>query len=163
MCVRFGALVWLLYTISHLNGLFAYVEEGAPIQIDKTVVVLFAALQIGVCVFLWLFPRSVAAQLLPGRNTDEVVKPSSQLEWQTLGVICIGLWALSRAIPDAVYWITFYNMAASSKLGLSFFNAEQKAAMLSTVAELAIGVWLLLGAKGTAAFIFKARTAGATK
>ena len=43
---------------------------------------------------------------------------------------------------------------------MSDFGPEQKAAMILTVAELAIGIWLLLGAKGIAAAIFKLRTAG---
>jgi hypothetical protein len=85
--------------------------------------------------------------------------PSSGFEWQTLGVICVGIWELSRAIPDAAYWISFYNMMAmNSNLGLSYFSPEQKSGMIATIAELVIGFWLVLGAKGFSSILLKIRT-----
>jgi hypothetical protein len=161
VCIRLVALIWLLYTVSHLDSLFAYLNEGSRLQLDKTTVLIFASLQVATCAVFWLFPRSIAAKLLPGRDTDVPPSPSSTFEWQTLGVICVGIWALTRAIPDALYWATFFNMmAVSSNLGWSYFSPEQKAAMISTIAELGIGFWLVLGAKGFASILFKVRTAG---
>jgi hypothetical protein len=150
--------------VSHLHGLFAYFNEGARVQINKLVVWVFALIQVGVCGLLWFFPRTVAAWLLPLRDSgQEAPPPPRLLEWQTLGVICIGLWALARAIPDAVYWITVYNMATTSGMGFSAFAPEQKAAMFETIVELIIGVWLLLGAKGLALLLFRVRTAGLSR
>ncbi len=159
VCIRLVAIVWLLYTISHLDSLFAYLNEGSQLQLDKTTVLIFASLQGAACAVLWLFPRSIAAKLLPGRDTNATPAPSSPFDWQTLGVICVGIWELTRAIPDAAYWITFYNiMATSSNLGLSYFSAEQKAGMIATIAELGIGLWLVLGAKGLTSILVRIRT-----
>jgi hypothetical protein len=159
VCIRLVAIVWLLFTISHIDSLFAYLNEGSRLQLDKTSVYFFASLQVAACVVLWMFPRSVAAKLLPGPDSNTSPSPSSTIEWQFLGVMCVGIWELSRAIPDAAYWITFYNiMATSSNLGLSYFSAEQKAGMIATIAELGIGFWLVLGAKGFTSILFKIRT-----
>jgi hypothetical protein len=146
--------------VSHLHALFAYLNEGTQLQISKVVVWVFVIIQVGVCGLLWFFPRTIAAKLLPSRDDHEASPPIALVHWQTLGVILIGLWALTRAIPDAVYWITFYNMATSSGIGLSALNPEQKASMVETIVELVIGFWLLLGAKGAAALLFNLRTAG---
>lgn len=51
-------------------------------------------------------------------------------------------------------------MVANTEYGISLLSAEQKAGMISTAVELAIGFWLLLGAKGIAALLFKVRTTG---
>lgn len=135
-CIRLVALVWLLYTISHLYELFAYTSDSSVVQMNKTIALAFALLQVCISVALWLLPRTIAALLLPGRNVADEVAPASHLGWQTLGVVLLGVWTLSKAIPDAVYWITYYNvLATSTGRGLANFNPEQKAAMISTVAD----------------------------
>lgn len=158
--LRLVALVWVLFVVSHLHSLFLYLDHTTYLQINKVVVWVFAAIQIAVCALLWFFPRSIASRLLRSRDAHEPAPAPRLEEWQTLGVICIGLWALMRAIPDAVYWITFYNMTSRSSIPFSDFTAEHKAAMVETVVELILGFWLLFGAKGFAVFLFKARTAG---
>jgi len=81
-------------------------------------------------------------------------------EWQMLGFICIGIWALSNAIPSALYWLTYYSMSFGDSSDAFYLDAEQKARVASMLAELVIGLWLVFGAKGFAAFLFKIRTAG---
>jgi len=82
-------------------------------------------------------------------------------EWQMLGFICIGIWALSNAIPSALYWLTYYSMSFGDSSDAFYLDAEQKARVASMLAELVIGLWLVFGAKGfAAAFLFKIRTAG---
>lgn len=161
VCIRLVAVIWLLYTVSHLDSLFAYLDADSRLLLNKTTVLIFALLQVAACAILWFFPRSIAAKLLPGRDTDATPAPSSSLEWQTLGVVCIGVWALTNAIPDALYWLTFFNMMAElSNLGWAYFSPQQKAAMISTAVELIIGIWLVFGARGLASILFKIRTAG---
>ena len=160
VCIRLVALVWLLYVVNHSYGLFAYVNSDARVALHKSVVLFFASLQVATSGVMWFFATSIAAKLLPPVRPTQSTPPSSLLQWQTLGVICVGLWSLNRSIPDVVYWVTFYNMAESTGVGTDSLSAEQKASFFSTVVELAIGLWLLFGAKGFAAFLYKARTAG---
>ena len=162
--LRLVALIWLLYTFNHLHGLFAYVNDDSGIVIRKSVIWLFAFLQIATCAVLWFYPRTIAEKLLPSASTAEQARsPVAMVEWQTLGVICIGIWALSKAIPDAIYWMTYYSMSFGADGDAFYLDAAQKARVASTVAELGIGLWLVFGARGFAAFLFKLRTAGVSK
>jgi len=162
--LRLVALIWLLYTLNHLHGLFAYVNNDSRIVITKSVIWLFAFLQIATCAVLWFFPMTIAARLLPSASANEQTRsPVALVEWQTLGVICIGIWALSKAIPDAIYWITYYSMSFGADGDAFYLDADQMGRVASTVAELGIGLWLVFGARGFAAFVFKLRTAGVSK
>jgi hypothetical protein len=164
LCLRLVALIWLLYTLSHTHELFAYVKNYSGIVINKPVVWLFAILQIATCAVLWFFPATIAAKLLPSAAGAEPVRsPSPLVEWQTLGVICVGIWALSQAIPDSIYWITSYGMMMSASDGIFDMGPEQKAGIVAAAVRLVIGFWLVFGAKGFAAFLFKIRTAGMAK
>jgi hypothetical protein len=164
LSLRLAALVWLLHTLSHIYGLFTYLNPTSAGTISKSVVWSFAFLQVAACGVLWFFPSTIAGKLLPsGARADEAPSPPRLLEWQTLGVICIGLWGLSRAIPDAIYWVTFYTFNFNASFGGADLDPDQKASMVSTVVELAISCWLIFGAKGFAEVLFKIRTAGVTK
>ncbi len=160
VCIRLVALVWLLYVVNHSYGLFAYVSSNTSVALNKSVVWFFALLQIATSGVMWFFATSIAAWLLPSLRPTQSTTPPALVQWQTLGVICVGLWSLSRSIPDTVYWVTFYNMAESTGVSTDSLSAEQKASFFSTVVELVLGLWLLFGAKGFAAFLYKARTVG---
>jgi hypothetical protein len=123
-----------------------------------------AALQVAICGVLWFFPVTIASKLLPSYSKPpDPQNPPSVYEWQTLGVICIGLWALSRAVPDLVYWVAYMGMAFESDAPLGELAPDQKAGFIATVVEIIVGAWLVLGAKGVAALLFKIRTAGVAK
>lgn len=117
MCLRLLALVWLLYTLGHLYGLFAYLNNDGAALISKSAVWFFALLQLAICGFLWRFPATIARTLLPSlRSEPETAPPPRLVEWQTLGVICIGLWGLSRAVPHAVYWVDVLQLEPGCRL-----------------------------------------------
>lgn len=160
VCIRLGALVWLIYVVNHSYGLFAYLRSDSTVALNKSVVWFFALLQISTSGVVWLFSTSIASWLLPSLRPSEPTTSPVPIQWQTLGVICVGLWTLSRSIPDLVYWVTFFNMVENTGMGTESLIAEQKASLLSTMVEIGIGLWLLFGAKGFAAFLYKARTAG---
>jgi len=115
------------------------------------------------CVVLWFFPMTLATKLVPGSIPDEPnADPPRLVEWQTLGVICVGLWGVVDAIPSLVFWITF----ATLNLGDDFHGGltpHEKATIVSAAVQLAIGLWLVFGAKGFAALLFKIRNGGVAK
>ena len=164
--LRLAALIWLLYTLSHMHALLLYLNDDPGVPGSRSVVWLFASLQIATCTVLWFFPVTIATKLLPSAAAAAAVEqpaPPTLIEWQTLGVICIGLWGLSRAIPDAIYWLTFFSLTAGTELEFANSNPEDKARLIMTIAEIAISTWLLFGARGFAAMLFKVRTAGVAK
>jgi hypothetical protein len=157
--LRLVALVWLLYTLSHLYGLFAYWDPNFTDFAGKPVVWLFVFFQIAICGVLWFFPSTIADKLIPSaaRAGEEPI-PARLEDWQAIGVLCIGLWSLSIAIPDVVYWLTFLYMSGSAGL-----DPSHLANLLATVIQLVISFWLVFGARALALFLFKIRTGGVSK
>lgn len=77
-----------------------------------------------------------------------------------LGIVCIGVWTLAGAVPDAIYWLTFYIMS----LGATYdIEIDQKAGFFATLAQLGIGAWLVFGAKGIAGWLSQDGAAGIAK
>jgi hypothetical protein len=161
--LRLIALLWTFHVVSHSYELFSYANVDATAALSKSSILAFALLQLGIAAIFWFFPATIAAKLLrSGSQSEESVSPSLQ-QWQVLGFICIGVWSLCRAIPDAMYWTTVGIMANSSDVEFSSFSIEQKASVVSTILEIVIGLWLVLGAKGLAVAIYKLRTTGVSK
>jgi len=151
VCMRILAVVWLLQVFGHIAGLIQTMEQG---NTSWAFVAVSAATQLGACALLWLFPFSIANKLLPTPGAVKDERPVSAVEWQVLAFVGVGLWVLAQALPDALYWVTLSHMMSQSDLTVgSSLSADQKASIVATVAELAIGTYLLLGSKGLAAFV----------
>jgi len=155
--VRLVALIWLLYTLNNLHQVFMYLDLEMYRGASRTAVWVFACLQLAACALLWFFPRTIAAALLPSRDPEVRANPPQLVEWQSIGVILIGLWALVDAVKNAIYWTSLLITVQGS---VQDFSPEWKASIILTVVEFPIAIWLLLGAKGLAAVIFRFRTAG---
>jgi hypothetical protein len=164
VCLRFLAIVWLLYALNNAYGALSYLGLQSGVPGSRWAVWIQAAPQLAICGALWFFPVTIASKLLPSYSQPrDLQSPAPLQEWQALGVICIGLWALSRAVPDLVYWVTYMGMAFEGDSPVGEFAPDQKAGFIATIAEIAVGLWLVLGAKGVAALLFKIRTAGVAK
>ena len=164
VCLRFLAVIWLLHTLNHAYGAIWYVRLQSGMPEISWMIWIQAALQLVICAMLWFFPITIASRLLPSYSKPpDSQNPPRLQEWQTLGVICIGLWALSRAVPDLVYWVTSMGMAFDGDSPRGELAPDEKARFMATLAQIAIGAWLVLGAKGVAAILFKIRTAGVAK
>lgn len=155
--VRFFALVWFLYVLNSLPQTFIYLDHETYREANPALVWIAAAVQLGLCAVIWFFPRTIAAKLLPSRDAQSPAPNVALVEWQTLGVILIGLWALTDVVRSGIYWISLYSFTQGA---FEFFSPEYKASMIVTIAELPIALWLLLGAKGLAAILFKIRAVG---
>ena len=161
---RLTAVVWVLSTLSSSYTLFMYMDAddayGASFGIPITVIAAYMVLKLLVGVALWVFPSFIAHKLLPEHASSKSENPITIQQWQTLGFVLIGIWALSSSIPDALYWFEMH--AALRQNGASFtdFDAEQKASVYSTVAEVTIGFFLVFGSKALSGLIHTVRTAG---
>ena len=107
---------------------------------------------------LWFFPLSIARKLLPVMK-----EPQPPVSWQSgnameLALAVLGFWILADAIADAFYWSTFYYLVhQATGTGLESVGAAEKADMLVTVVELALGFWLVLGHRGLAVLLHRIR------
>jgi hypothetical protein len=158
--IRLVGLIWAVVAISNSHRWIAYFGAATTDSLNLGPTIFLAALQLATCAFLLMFPATTARLLLPSLRSVKEPAASTPLQWQTLAVISVGLWVLSRAIPDAFYWITFYVTAHRSGLEVFPLDPEHTAGVVATVIEIALGVWLTVGGQGLAEFLFRLRTAG---
>lgn len=158
--LRLVALVWLLTLIGSLYPQFAFSDPS--FEEMRVPLLIYFALQLIPSVVLWFFPATVATRLLPSpKNEVASSTPPSMSEWATLGILLIGIWGLSSAIPNVSYWIVFIRM--NDDFDAAGFPRESVAGIVSAGARLAISLWLVLGAKGIGTILWKVRTGGTAK
>jgi len=162
-CLRFLAVIWILYVLSRVNTTFSFARTDSQLTINGAVVWGSALLQIAVCAVLWFYPMTIAARLVPGGVKAADTAPPQLVEWQTLGLVCIGLWGLVHVIPLFAYWITVVSMSHDKYDAYEGLRVEDKALIFAHVVELALSLWLVFGAKGLASILFKMRTGGISK
>jgi hypothetical protein len=144
--------VWGIDIVSHTSGLIVHMDH--PRVENGIAVATIVVLQLGACVLLWLFPNAFAGKLLTVKETPAAPSPRL-MDWQMLGVVCVGLWALTRAVPEVVYWAILLNTwIAPDFPGLTI---AQRARIAATVVDLGFAVWLVFGARSIATYLFGVR------
>jgi hypothetical protein len=163
-CLRLLAVFWLLYALSRANSTLGLARSDMGITVNVTAVWILALAQIAACAALWFFPMTIAARLIPGgARAEEPAAPAQLADWQSLGMICVGLWGLLDAIPGLVYWISFVTLSHNEDSLYDGLTFQQKATIAARVVGLLLSLWLVFGAKGFAAMLFRIRTAGVSK
>ena len=102
-----------------------------------------------------LFDHS-RAKTLPLKE-DVPASPSRIVDWQIIGVVCVGLWGLIRAIPDGMYWAVILQTGLTADYGLTALSITQKSRIAATILELGLALWLVFGARKIATDLFGAR------
>jgi len=160
VALRIAAVLWFLHAISHVAG--SAMEIAGPNSDPRftSIVLSLASLELIACIFMWVFPATIAAWLLPSGATQSAVLTPELSEWQTMGIILVGLLVLSDSIPGVVYWVADFLTRLSDLPTEYLFSSYVVASLASTIANLIIGLWLLLGAQGFVIALFRFRTAG---
>jgi hypothetical protein len=155
--IRLLAILWALHLLTLISPTFAALEQSEDQFATLWVPLL---LQFIACVWLWIFPATLAAKLLRSGSSQVRVSDTSLAEWQNLALIAVGVFVLAGAVPDAIYWLILVIGGLRLAPAQDIFNLEQKANALATLVEIAIGVWLVFGASGIGAFVHRLRAAG---
>jgi len=159
LAIRLVALIWAVLAISNAHQWIPYLAD-AELGNAASRFAFVAALQLSICVVLFMFPATIATMLLPSLKPVKTPVPTYPIEWQTVGTICVGLWVLTRARPDAFYWATYYFVARGSGVDDFASDPQHIAGIVTTVVEIALGLWLTIGGKGLAATLLRIRSAG---
>jgi hypothetical protein len=70
---------------------------------------------------------------------------------------------LAAAVPDIFYWGAFLYQTNAGGWRYRELSPENAGNIISTLVELAVGLWLLFGARGLAGLVRMARGMGAGK
>ena len=101
-------------------------------------------------VLLWRYPLAVARKLLPVMKEPAApLDPRSQTAL-ALALTAIGIWLLAQGLVAASYWVTFLLHPAESLQAHPPLGPSQRADIVATVVELALGAWLVAGSRGLA-------------
>jgi multisubunit Na+/H+ antiporter MnhB subunit len=116
-----------------LNGFHSPNYGWVTFMLAITAVVIFA---------LWVFPLTIAGKLIP--RPERQAQPSATPDvWLAIGCTLLGLWTLTTAIPRLVYDYVAWNAMSSYD-----DRSQLQHWVVYHLVELAIAVWLILGAKG---------------
>lgn len=160
IAVRLFAVFLGFYTFRYVIGLTSLLVDPSPNKPGVGFLLLLAAFPTLAAILLWYFPLAVASKVIPDIKT---AKAPARLDAGGIAVVSfsiMGLWVLTTAIPDIFYWVTFAYRIRSTDLGNSELSPEHIAYIVSTVVELAVGFWLLLGSRGILGIIRRFRYAG---
>ena len=119
-------------------------------------VVVIAAFVVVVVLVLWFFPRTVAKGLLDAKDltTSETASPDT---WFAVGCALIGIWLIVPALASVIYDLLVLYLAQRNS---TLDTGNLTLGVIYHFVEIAIGFWLLLGARGARKLFWWARDAG---
>ncbi len=149
--------VFLLVTVARsFPSAIALLDQGEP-RPSLILVGLVLASSAAVCAVLWFFPLTIARKLLPAMSEPRSETSMSGSVALSVGLILLGVWVLAYALPDAIYWATLFVLTRQADAAYFEWGQEQIASIATTVAELALAVWLIFGSSGIKRFIHRYR------
>jgi hypothetical protein len=146
---------WLGIAVLRNLASFAFLKQtempgyGFAVSVLALAVLLVAA--------LWLFPGTIAGKLLSPDNAKPETSVSPDL-WLAMGCALLGLWMLTSAIPTLIF-----DTYALLRLNPGDDGGNVPQSVVYYVVEVAIGLWLVFGAKGFRRLFWWARNAGYKK
>lgn len=159
VAIRVFAIFWFLTAIGHLvNALRTW--RDLPQEMFAILGVCVPVLELAASAFLWFFPATLSRRLLKGGGSPGAGPSPALLEWQAMLLAALGLWTLAVSIPDAVYWIAHFIAYRESEDVMRGVFVDQWAYIAATLAQLVIGLWLLLGAPRLSSLLVRLRSAG---
>jgi hypothetical protein len=134
---------------------FAFVPEKDVPGLGAAVA--FLALTVLLVVALWFFPRSIAGKLLSLDNAKPEASAFPDL-WLAMGCALLGLWLLTSALPSLVF-----DTYALVYIDPTSDDWWVKRSVMYHAVEVAIALWLILGAGGFRKVFWWAQYAGYKK
>lgn len=162
IAVRLFSIFMFVYLVRYMSSFIPIITDPITYKGRQLLPILFVIVLIFVATLLWFFPLTVAKKILPNINPSPASVPLAAKEIELVAFTVLGLWMLAHAIPDVFYWGTFVYMIKSSNLSVGGLRPEQVSAILATIIELAIGLWLLVSSNGIIQLIRKVRYVGHT-
>ena len=160
LVVRLFAVGLVVYIVRVLSADFAlYRSIGLR---DFVIYIPFAlVLPAFVAAFLWRFPLYIARRLVSPASQTASHADMSVLTLYTIGFVLLGFYLLFWTISDTVYWVSLLQFADDwDEYGGYVIGVEQTAAMVATVVEFALSLFLIFGGRLIARWFTKVRYSG---
>lgn len=151
--------IFLLVTVARwVPGAVALMGQDPLLPSPSPVLIgLVLASGIAISAYLWFFPLTIARKLMPAMREPRSEEAMSGSVALSVGLTLLGVWVLAYAVPDAIFWATFFWMVHRSGDMYAAWTPEQIANVVSTGAQLVLAAWLILGSSGIKRMIFRLR------
>jgi hypothetical protein len=156
VAVRIFAIFLLVSVVRTLPGAIALIDQVEP-KPSLALVALVSVLGLALCAWLWFFPLTVARKLLPAMREPRSETAMDGSVALTVGLTLLGIWVLSHALPDAIYWVTLFLLSRRIDAGHIDWQNDQIANILATAGQLALALWLIFGSAGIKRLILRFR------
>jgi hypothetical protein len=141
------------YEYAQVTAYYMQTADQVGAGLSRAYYGIAALLVIALLFVLWRFPLTIAKKLMTS-SVSEVQESRSPDLWLAMGCALIGLWLLTARVPSLLFDVMQY--------GDGFIERLPYPGIMLTryVVEIAIGVWLVFGAKGFRKLFWSARNAG---
>ena len=147
--------VWIgIQTLRTLPAFLTMTGSDTPGYVWMT---FMLALNAVIVFVLWVFPRTIAGKLLPPPEAQPQPLATPDL-WLSMGCTLMGLWILTTTIPRLAY-----ELFAWDAMSYTDDRSQLHRSLFYYVLELAIALWLILGAKGVRKLFWWAQNAAVRK
>jgi len=143
--------IWLIVTaVMTVPDVYAQLLQ-LEFSRTESLVILFVVgiLMLGVIWLVWRFPLSIANKLLDSR-ARRLAEPASPDLWLAVGCSLIGLWLITSHVPSLVQLLTMWSSDYQHSMVYLAYD----------LTGIALGAWLVLGARGFRKLFWWARNAG---
>lgn len=158
--IRVFAVFLAINNLSYAAKIIRYAMSEPDNYAAMALYLVLAFAPTFVAIFLWFFPLAVATKLIPDMKTASVPTPIGGQELEVVAFSVVGLWVLTAALPDALYWVVLYFRIKVDAAMPPDLPSQSIAAMLLTGGKLVLGTWLVLGSKGLVGLLRRIRYAG---
>lgn len=107
--------------------------------------------------FMWFFNLSIAKRLFFGGSHERTLDLTGVVHLEQALFSAIGLWLVCSSLIDCGYWLVLFNHRSAPDSAVFVFAIEQKAAMVATFVQAALGLFLMFRANGLVRLIQRLR------
>jgi hypothetical protein len=101
--------------------------------------------------------QDVPKRLFYGNSADRKLELDGVTHLELALFSVVGLYLICISAVDSVYWATFFYYIKHMEYGESAFTPEYRASLVSSAAQLVLGVFLLLRSRGVLKLIARLR------
>ena len=154
---RFFALHMLVNATLSLPAALALIKETIEVGVrfvpNSIVLIITGLAYVTVALLLFIYAKEFAGYVTRGLDNPSIQISEGHLGvLQTVALTILGAYILTYAIPNLVKIVTLYLLPNPVTENDVFYPAAQRRVpveyLVEAVAQLALGIWLIVGSKG---------------
>lgn len=157
--IRLIVLIGIVQTLSSIVTIFA--QSGSEYNSAQILLPLsIYGFYLAAWLLVWCFPATIANRLLPQHLQTAQEPPKHPAPWMMTGIVLIGIYTLSQAIPELIYLFSIYRFTQSISTDTQTsiwanLGTQNQAGIFASTAQFLIGIFLLFGAPKLSSWIRK--------